>query len=108
MERLIEPAETERLLSSARASRVGAPAEEVTSARKPAARPRVAGKFLAAGGEKLYVRGVTYGTFGLNPDGTEAFDPAVVERDFRDMAAAGLNAVRVYTVPPRTVLDAAQ
>jgi GT2 family glycosyltransferase len=70
-------------------------------------RPRVAGKFLAVGAEKLYARGVTYGTFRLNADGSEAFDAAAVERDFAAMAAAGVNAVRIYTVPPRWVLDAA-
>ncbi|MEO7521063.1 MAG: glycosyltransferase [Gemmatimonas sp.] len=107
MHRLIEPAETERSLRTGTASRVAVTADGAPKATQ-AARPRVSGKFLATGEEKLYVRGVTYGTFGLNADGTEMFDPAVVERDFRDMAAAGLNAVRVYTVPPRSVLDVAQ
>ena len=36
-----------------------------------AARPRIAGKFLAVGNEKVYVRGVTYGTFALADDGGE-------------------------------------
>jgi GT2 family glycosyltransferase len=49
-------------------------------------RPRVAGKFLSVGDEKLPVRGVTYGGFR--------------RRD-------GLNAVRTYTVPRRQLLDAA-
>jgi beta-galactosidase/beta-glucuronidase len=35
-------------------------------------------------------------------------DPEVVERDFAQMAANGLNAVRTYTVPPRWLLDAAR
>jgi GT2 family glycosyltransferase len=69
-------------------------------------RPRVAGKFLVAGNEKLYVRGVTYGTFRPGPNGAE-YDPAMVDRDFRQMAEHGINAVRVYTVPPRWLLDAA-
>jgi O-antigen biosynthesis protein len=64
-------------------------------------RPRVAGKFLYAGDEKLWIRGVTYGTFRDYPDA------AVLESDFAAMAAAGINAVRVYTVPPRRLLDAA-
>jgi glycosyltransferase involved in cell wall biosynthesis len=72
------------------------------------ARPRVGGKFLFVGGEKLYVRGVTYGSFRPNEDGVEFHDPALVERDFADMAANGLNAVRTYTVPPRWLLDAAE
>src|SRR5918911_293546 len=41
-------------------------------------------------------------------DGTEYHSPDVVERDFAQMAANGLNAVRTYTVPPRWLLDAAQ
>ncbi len=49
-------------------------------------RPRVRGKFLFVGGEKLYIRGVTYGTFRPDADGNE-YHPDVVERDFAEMAA---------------------
>ena len=72
------------------------------------ARPRVHGKFIFAGGEKLYLRGVTYGTF--KPDGEELteYQPDKVERDFAMMAANGINTVRLYTVPPRWLLDKAQ
>jgi GT2 family glycosyltransferase len=69
-------------------------------------RPQVRGKFLFAGGEKLYVRGVTYGTFRPDEDGNE-FSREDVERDFAAMASAGINALRTYTVPPRWLLDAA-
>ena len=72
------------------------------------ARPRVAGKFIFAGEAKLYVRGVTYGPFRAGPDGNEYGDAAAVERDFAHMAASGVNAVRTYTVPPRSLLDTAQ
>jgi GT2 family glycosyltransferase len=68
------------------------------------ARPRVAGKFLFAGEEKLYVRGVTYGTFG---EGEVYPDPETVAADFAAMTANGINAVRTYTVPPRWLLDCA-
>lgn len=71
-------------------------------------RPRVRGKFLFVGNEKFYVRGVTYGPFRPGPDGCEYHDPPAVERDFALMAANGINTVRVYTVPPRWLLDAAQ
>src|SRR5438067_6667620 len=71
-------------------------------------RPTVRGKFLFVGTEKLYVRGVTYGTFRPTGDGTEYHSPDAVARDFAQMAAHGLNAVRTYTVPPRWLLDAAQ
>src|ERR687894_3061406 len=71
-------------------------------------RPRVRGKFVCVGDDKFYVRGATYGTFRPGPDGDQYHDPKVVERDFAQMAANGLNAVRTYTVPPRWLLDAAQ
>jgi GT2 family glycosyltransferase len=71
-------------------------------------RPRATGKFLYAGGEKLRVRGVTYGTFRPDADGAEFPARDVVERDLAAMAEAGINAVRTYTVPPRWLLDAAQ
>jgi GT2 family glycosyltransferase len=71
-------------------------------------RPRARGKFLFLDEAKLYVRGVTYGTFSPDPQGNEFPDPEVVERDFAQMAATGLTAVRVFTTPPRPLLDAAQ
>ena len=76
---------------------------------EPCVRPRVGGKFLFVGDEKLYVRGVTYGAFRPDADGNEYYDLEVVERDFALMAAAGLNAARIpHTTPPRSLLDAAQ
>jgi GT2 family glycosyltransferase len=72
-------------------------------------RPRIQGKFIFAGDAKLYLRGVTYGTF--EPKGAETlceYDPQTVDKDFAAMAANGMNTVRVYTVPPRWVLDIAE
>jgi GT2 family glycosyltransferase len=60
------------------------------------------------GDEKLWVRGVTYGTFRPREDGGEYHDRETVDRDFAQMAACGINAVRTYTVPPRWLLDVAQ
>ena len=68
-------------------------------------RPHVQGKFIFAGEEKLYLRGVTYGTF--KPNGESEYDAERVELDFALMAANGINTIRVYTVPPRRLLDAA-
>ncbi|MGH2984045.1 MAG: glycosyltransferase, partial [Solirubrobacterales bacterium] len=65
------------------------------------------GKFLFAGEEKLYLRGVTYGTFRPGEDGSGYPDSARVEADFRQMALSGVNSVRTYSVPPGHVLDAA-
>jgi len=70
-------------------------------------RPHVDGKFIFAGDEKLYIRGVTYGTFRSGPDGREQHDPLQVARDFAQMREAGINTVRTYTVPPRWFLDLA-
>jgi GT2 family glycosyltransferase len=70
-------------------------------------RPRVHGKFFYRGDEKLYLRGITYGTFRPDADGNLFLGPEVVARDFAMMAASGINVVRTYTVPPRWLLDAA-
>ncbi len=71
-------------------------------------RPGVRGKFLFVGDEKLYIRGVTYGTFRPGEDGHAYPAPPDVARDFAQMAANGINAVRTYTPPPRWLLDCAQ
>ena len=84
------------------AERGGAPAA------RPVARPHAGGKFIFRGDRKLYVRGVTYGTFRPDYRGEEFYDRERVERDFSMMAEHGVNAVRVYTVPPRWLLDAAE
>src|SRR2546425_8472227 len=85
-----------------------APAFQAGPAPVPGGRPRVRGKFLFVGDEKLYVRGVTYGAFTPDAAGNEYHDLATVERDFAQMAANGINAVRIpHTTPPRGLLDIA-
>ncbi len=66
------------------------------------------GKFLYVGSEKLYVRGVTYGTFRPDAAGDPYPEPDGVARDFAEMASRGINAVRLYTAPPRWLMDLAQ
>src|SRR5947199_8411925 len=86
-----------------------APAFQAAPAPAPGVRPCVRGKFLFVGDEKLYVRGVTYGAFTPDAGGAEYYDLATVERDFAQMAANGINAVRIpHTTPPRSLLDVAQ
>ncbi|MGE5617365.1 MAG: glycosyltransferase, partial [Candidatus Woesearchaeota archaeon] len=63
------------------------------------------GKSLYLGGQKLTVQGVTYGPFNSEPGG--GFDPDTAARDFAQMAAAGINSIRVYTPPERWLLDLA-
>lgn len=71
------------------------------------ASPAIGGKFLTVDGEKFVVRGVTYGPFGADGSPAEYGDASLVARDFTRIAAAGFNSVRVYTVPPVWLLDAA-
>jgi len=71
-------------------------------------RPSVEGKFLYIGEKKFYVRGVTYGTFQPQEDGQQFPSPAVVAKDFEMMRKNEVNCVRVYTVPPKWLLDCAQ
>src|SRR5829696_6797547 len=70
-------------------------------------RPAVRGKFLYTGRDKLLVRGVTYGTFQSDEHGAQFPAQGAVAADFAAMAAAGVNAVRTYTVPPEWLLDLA-
>jgi hypothetical protein len=60
----------------------------------PIPRPKVAGKFIQIGNEKMYVKDATYGPFKPEADGCEYHCPDIVERDFALMAAAGINSVR--------------
>jgi len=69
---------------------------------------RARGKFLYAGEQKFYVRGVTYGAFRPDERGVEYADTGIIERDFKAMAASGINTVRIpHTTPPRELLDIA-
>jgi GT2 family glycosyltransferase len=77
------------------------------AAVSPSARPIAYGKSLFSGDEKLYVRGVTYGTFRPNEETEDFPDRAAVADDFAAMAENGINTVRVYSVPPRWLLDLA-
>ena len=70
-------------------------------------RVRARGKFLHADGEKLLIRGATYGTFRPDHQGVDYPAPHVARQDFAAMAAAGINTVRTYTPPPRRLLDLA-
>src|SRR5262245_7797861 len=70
-------------------------------------KPRVSGKFLVLGKEKVWVKGITYGTFRPNPEGYEYPPIEVVARDLRSIAQTGFNTLRTYTIPPRYLLDKA-
>ncbi len=92
---------------------IGDVAEEAPPAAPPeVAAIRVDGKFFRAGvgddAPKHFVKGVTYGPFAPGSHGTQFPELAMVERDFALMRTAGINTVRVFTVPPLWLLDAAQ
>jgi len=69
--------------------------------------PRVNGKFLEVDGRRYLVKGVTYGTFAPDQTGGQYPPLEQIDEDFRLMAQAGLNTVRVYTVPELALLDTA-
>ena len=66
------------------------------------------GKHLAVAGETFVVRGVTYGSFVPRRDGSCYPETAQLRCDFAQIAALGLNTVRVYTAPPPDLLEAAE
>src|SRR6266702_3776135 len=83
------------------------PAIDAISSNHGFARPVVRGKFLYCNDQKLWVRGVTYGTFRPDQRGSEFHNRDRVKTDFLLIADAGINAVRTYTVPPLWFLDLA-
>jgi O-antigen biosynthesis protein len=72
-----------------------------------AARLGVDGRFLSRGGRRFHLRGVAYGPFSPNSDGNPFPEMDVAAGDFADMKAIGLNASRVYHLPPPKLLDLA-
>lgn len=80
-----------------------------TSSSAPAERPSIVGRFIFCGGTKFYAKGVTYGAFKPDETGNEYHDLEKIARDFEQMAANGINTVRIpHTMPPRELLDVAQ
>jgi O-antigen biosynthesis protein len=71
-------------------------------------RPVVAGKFIETGHQKLYIKGVTYGTFAPDISGEQFSVLEVVAEDFKKMAESGINTVRTYTVPSVEILNLAR
>jgi len=70
-------------------------------------RPRVAGKFFFHNGEKVFVRGVTYGPFAAATHGARFPERDQVARDFAAIRELGANCIRTFTPPPRWMLDLA-
>lgn len=74
---------------------------------KSGLRPEAHGRFLSVGGQRFWIKGVTYGTFRPNEAGEPFPAKAQVREDFARMREAGINTVRVYTPPPDWLADAA-
>jgi GT2 family glycosyltransferase len=87
------------------APRAGADHSALPAGRLPPI--RVEGKFFFAGESKIFLKGVTYGPFPVGADGTQFPTPERAHQDFALMAQAGINTVRVFTVPPVWLLDIA-
>ena len=87
------------------------PTEPLAAGSRPLAegpRPEVRGKFLVVGDTTFHVRGVTYGAFRPDEHDREYRDLDAIDVDFAQMAANGINAVRIpHTMPPRALLDLA-
>ena len=81
--------------------------EEGLAGQTTLPRVRAKGRYLFAGDTKFFVKGVTYGPFPENSRGEPLPEDATVLRDFELMRRAGVNAIRVYYVPPRHFLDLA-
>jgi len=71
-----------------------------------APRPQIHGRSIVLGGDKLHVKGVTYGTF-QDHGGSPFPAPERVRADFEAMAETGANCVRTYLPPPPWLLDLA-
>ena len=71
---------------------------EVRSPTKPDPATRIVadGKFLRAGGARWLLKGVTYGTFAPDAEGSQFPSRQQIAEDFRLMAGLGINTVRTY------------
>jgi GT2 family glycosyltransferase len=59
-------------------------------------------------GERLRLHGVTYGPFALNTEGFPFPGDNQVHDDFLQMQAAGINSIRAYHLPPKSLLAKAE
>lgn len=81
--------------------------EEGLAGVKTLPRVRAKGRYLFAGEDKFFIKGVTYGPFPENSRGEPLPEDETVHRDFELMRRAGVNSIRVYYVPLRHFLDIA-
>ncbi len=77
------------------------------SAAPSIGRVELDGKFFRAGGERFYVRGVTYGPVRPGADGEPFPTRERVRSDFALVRELGANTIRTFTPPPTWLLDEA-
>jgi O-antigen biosynthesis protein len=68
-------------------------------------RVRALAKFFFEGGEKFFVKGVTYGPFRPDASGDYLGTPEQARRDLAQMRELGINVARIYHLPPPWFLD---
>ena len=70
-------------------------------------RPEIRGKSFSRAGQKLSIRGVTYGPFAPNSQGIQFPETKIARQDFAWMRQFGFNAARTYIVPPADIFELA-
>jgi prepilin-type processing-associated H-X9-DG protein len=76
-----------------------------SSQQTPEIGVRSVGKFFQQGGDRWYLKGLTYGPFAPNVAGVPLPERPQVLADFARLRDLGANAIRLYHVPPVQVLD---
>jgi GT2 family glycosyltransferase len=67
----------------------------------------VKGKFIFKNNIKLYLKGVTYGTFKPLENGFQFPNDEIIKKDLLMISENGFNCIRTYTVPSKFLLDTA-
>ena len=65
----------------------------------------VRSKFFFEGEKKFFVKGVTYGPFAPDAEGYQFGPKEQAARDLATIRETGANLIRIYTTPPRWLLD---
>lgn len=68
----------------------------------------IGGMLFIRKGERVRLRGVTYGPFALNADGQPFPEEKLIHDDFQQMQSAGINSIRTYHLPPEGLLAEAE
>ncbi len=100
--------ETPIAIATGKPANQAGPSDTPRQAALPAERVLTEGKSFRIGARKFHPKGVTYGPFKPDANGSTFPSPEQVEKDFALINKMNANCVRVYHVPPRWFLDLAQ